>query len=71
MNPVASHSDINYGSAMSPLGEFAFATLFGTVGFYTVMISIDSYRKDKARKYIGLAAGGIFVVGLGIALLLL
>lgn len=56
---------------MNPLGEFAFAILFGTVGFYTAMISIDSFRKNKARKDIGLAVAGLFVAALGVALLLL
>lgn len=56
---------------MNPLGEFAFAILFGTVGFYTVMVSIDSFFKSKARKDIGLAVAGLFIAALGVALVLL
>ncbi|WP_164844056.1 hypothetical protein [Croceicoccus ponticola] len=56
---------------MSPITEIAIAVVFGTIGFYSAMVSFDSYRKSRMHKDLGLVVAGFFLVGLGVGVIIL
>lgn len=56
---------------MGQLAELGFAIVFGTVGIYTLLISIDAYFKHKQRKDLWLAALGFGLAALGVSLIVI
>ncbi|MBB3991680.1 hypothetical protein GGR19_003118 [Croceicoccus naphthovorans] len=59
-----------YANDMGPLAEFAIAVVFGTVGLYTTLLSISSYLKNRQRRELVLAACGLLLCILGIAVII-
>ncbi len=55
---------------MGPLAEFAIAVVFGTVGLYTTLLSISAYRKHRQTRELVLAACGLLLCILGVAVII-